>query len=305
MELRQLSHFVAVAEHRHFTRAAGQLHLTQSSLSASIRSLERELGGELFVRSTRRVELTEAGRALLPSAQRALAAAEQGRDAVAGVHGVLRGRLTIGAIQTLGLVNLPALLARYHRRHPGVSLRLRHSNVRSLVHETLAGKVDLAFVDRPLGDQEDRVRAHSLGAENLVLAVAADDPLARRGRVRLAELADRDFVEYRADSALRASIDAVCRDANLRRHICCEVDTMPVLVDLVAHGLGVALLPPIAVRNAADRVATLPTDPAIHQELLVVTAGNREPSQAATALLDLLKDRSGRGPAPVVAPDRE
>jgi DNA-binding transcriptional LysR family regulator len=117
MELRQLGHFLAVAEERHFTRAAKRVHLTQSSLSSSIRSLERELGSELFVRSTRQVELTETGRALIPAARRAVVASEEARDAVAAVRGLVRGQLAIGAIQ-LRELNLPALLARYHRRHP-------------------------------------------------------------------------------------------------------------------------------------------------------------------------------------------
>ena len=99
MELRQLTHFLAVAEANHFTRAATRVHLTQSSLSSSIRALERELGTDLFVRSTRRVELTEAGRALLPAARRAVSAAEDGLDAVAGVRGLVRGQLAIGVIQ--------------------------------------------------------------------------------------------------------------------------------------------------------------------------------------------------------------
>src|ERR1700754_132957 len=102
MELRQLSQFLAVAEDRHFTRAAARVHLTQSSLSSSIRALEQELGCDLFVRSTRQVELTEAGRALLPAARSAVAAAEDGRDAVAAVQGLVRGHLAIGAIASLG-----------------------------------------------------------------------------------------------------------------------------------------------------------------------------------------------------------
>ena len=135
MNLRQLAHFVAVAQTSNFTRAATRVHLTQSSLSSSIRALEGELGSDLFVRSTRRVELTEAGRALLPAAQRAIAAAQDGRDAVAGVRGLLRGQLAIGAIQTVGPVNIPASLARYHRRHPAVGLRLRHDGVPALVED--------------------------------------------------------------------------------------------------------------------------------------------------------------------------
>src|ERR1700722_18592194 len=108
MELRQLAHFVAVAEERHFTRAAARVHVVQSSLSSSIGALERELGEALFVRDNRRVALTQAGRALLPAARRALAAADEGRDAVAGGRGVLHRQMRVGAIQTLGVVDLAA-----------------------------------------------------------------------------------------------------------------------------------------------------------------------------------------------------
>ena len=107
MEFRQLAHFVAVAEELHFTRAAARVHVVQSSLSASIHALEREMGTELFVRDSRHVTLTQAGRSLLPAARRALTAADEGRDAVAGVRGVLRGQLHIGTIQTLGVMDLP------------------------------------------------------------------------------------------------------------------------------------------------------------------------------------------------------
>ncbi|WP_163507014.1 LysR family transcriptional regulator [Fodinicola acaciae] len=288
MEMRQLSHFVAVAELRHFSRAARQLHLTQSSLSASIRALERELGGALFYRSTRRVDLSEAGRALLPAARRALAAAEEGKDAVAGVHGLLRGQLTIGAIQTLGRIDLGRVLVRFHRRHPGVTLRLHHAGVATLVDETVAGSVDVAFVDRPLGDRGDQVDEHPLGSEVLVLAVPSNDPLAALRQVRLTDLADREFVEYRADSALRARIDAICRDIGLRRRVCCETDVMTDLVDLVATGMGISLIPQHAVRSAADRVTAIRTDPSIPRELLAVTAADRRPTPAAAALLALV-----------------
>jgi len=96
MELRQLEHFVAVAEESHFTRAAELLQISQSGLSASIRALETELGTPLFVRSTRRVELTEAGRVLLAESHRTLASVAAAHDAVAAVRGVLRGTLSVG-----------------------------------------------------------------------------------------------------------------------------------------------------------------------------------------------------------------
>ncbi len=198
--------------------------------------------------------LTDAGRALLPAARRAVAAAEDGRDAVAGVRGLVRGQLAIGVIhtQSLGCVDFPALVARYHRRHPAVTVRLHHAGVASLVHHTADGELELAIVDLPLGPQAGRVTARPIGTESLQLGVAAPDPLAHRNRVRLSDLADRDFVEYRADSSLRASIDRACEAAGLRRRIACEVDTMADLVELVALGLGVSLLPPAAIRMAGD-----------------------------------------------------
>ncbi|WP_064745321.1 LysR family transcriptional regulator [Pseudonocardia acaciae] len=286
MELRQFEHFLAVVEERHFTRAARRVHIAQSSLSSSIRALERELGSELLIRSSRRVELTEAGRALVPAARRALAATQDGRDAVDAVRGVLRGRLDIGVIQSVGIVDLPALLAAYRGRYPGVTLRLRNASVGDLVQMTLDGDLDLAFVDRPLDGR--RLREIPFGVESLVLAVPAGDPLAARRVVRLDELAEREFVEYRADSALRARIDQVCAQVGLRRRVCCEVDTLAQLVELVGHGLGPALLPPLSVRRA-DRVVAIRTEPDISRELLAVTAAERPPAPATAALLAMLE----------------
>lgn len=291
MELRQLTHFLAVAEAHHFTRAATQVHLTQSSLSSSIRVLERQLGTDLFVRSTRRVELTEAGRALLPAARRAVEAAEDGLDAVAGVRGLVRGQLAIGVIQsqTVGPLDIPALLARYHRRHPAVALRMHHAGVPSLVHQTADGELELAIVDLPFGPQGARVRARPIGTESLLVGVAEHDPLAARHRVRLTDLAERGFVEYRADSSLRASIDRACRAAGVERRVVCEVDTVADLVELVALGLGVSLLPPAAIRMAGGRVVGLASDPSIPRDLMLVTPLEREPSPAAGAFLELLE----------------
>jgi DNA-binding transcriptional LysR family regulator len=206
---------------------------------------------------------------------------------------LVRGQLAIGAIQTLGPVNVPALLARFRRRHPAVTLRLRHAGVTSLVRQTADGALELAIVDLPLGPQASRVRARAIGTEALLLGVGAQDPLAERSRIRLLDLADRDFVEYRSDSSLRASIDDACRAAGLKRRVACEVDTMADLVELVALGVGVSLLPPAAIRMAAARTIGIATDPSIPRELMLVTPLDREPSPACAAFLELL-DSDGR-----------
>lgn len=282
MELRQLEHFLVLAEELHFTKAAARVHLVQSSLSSSIAALERELGTPLLVRARRKVELTEAGRALLPAARRSVAAAQEARDAVAAVRGVLRGRLRVGAIQAIGDVPVPRLLAAFHARHPAVHLHLRHDSVPRLVRDVVDGGLDVAFVDRPFDPQH--VHERPLAVQALVLAVRRSDPLAGRARVALPELADREFVEYRADSALRARIDAVHERLGLARRSTCEVDTIADLVGAVEHGIGVALVPPETLHRHPDVVAVA-TDPSIPRELVLVHAADRPPSPAAAAFL--------------------
>jgi DNA-binding transcriptional LysR family regulator len=254
--------------------------------------LERELGETLLIRNSRQVALTEAGRALLPAAYRAIAAAEEGYAAVAAMQGLVGGRLSIGVIQSLGIVNLPLLLGQFHQRHPSVSMRLRHDSVDALVRATVDGDLDLSIVDRPLAVRS--VRELHLGSESLVLAVRHEDQLAGRRHVRLVDLTDREFVEYRTDSGLRALIDAACAQVGLQRRICCEVDLLTQLVALVEHGLGIALLPAQALAGAQGIVA-VQTEPVIPRELIVVTAVNRPLARAAAALLDMFPTVEARG----------
>ena len=288
MELRQLAHFVAVAEELHFTRAATRVHVVQSSLSASIHTLEREMGAALFVRDSLDVMLTQAGRALLPAARRALAAADEGRDAVAGIRGVLRGQLHVGAIQTLGVIDLPALLARFRRAHPGVIIRLSHDAASVLAHAAADAQLDIAFIDGPT-DPATLTRVE-IGHDDLVLAVPQGDPLARRASIRLGDpaLRERDFVDYRADSALYAQIDVACAAAGLARRTVCEAQNMQYLAELVQHGLGISVLPPMSVRAVTAQVSAIRITPPLRRDICAVVAATRPPTGAAQALLDLL-----------------
>lgn len=294
MELRQLAHFVAVAEELHFTRAATRVHVVQSSLSASIHALEREMGTELFVRDSRHVTLTQAGRALLPAARRALNAADEGRDAVAGVRGVLRGQLHIGTIQTLGVIDLPALLTSFSRAHPDVSIRLTHDAAAALARAAADAQLDIAFIDGPTDPA--KVRRVDLGHDDLILAVPQDDPLAKQTTIGLDDpaLRERNFVDYRADSALRAQIDVACAAAGLARRTICEAQNMQYLAELVQHGLGISVLPPMSLRAVTAQVFALQITPPIRRDICAVVSAGRPPTGAAQALLDLLTQHEHR-----------
>lgn len=238
MELRQLSYFVAAAEECHFTRAAKRLHIAQSGLSAAVRSLERELGAALFVRNTRQVRLTAAGVALLAEARRTLAASAACVDAVAAVQGLLRGSLAIGSLQCLHVVHLPSVLAGFLAAHPGLDIELRQGGSGELTSLVARGKLDVAFVSRP-AVAPDEVAVTSLATEPLVLALAPDHPLARAGRVPVAALAAERFVDFAPDWGTRDLVDSVVG----ARRVALEVTDVHSLLDLVACGLGVALVP--------------------------------------------------------------
>ncbi|MEP6827804.1 MAG: LysR family transcriptional regulator, partial [Aestuariivirga sp.] len=154
LELRQLQHFIAVAEERHFTRAAQRVNIVQSALSSSIRALEDELNSRLVMRNTRNVQLTPAGQAFLERAREAIRTIEAGRDAVADIENLRSGTLSIGSVHTLpAFLDLPSLIASFHAANPGIEVRLRQSDTTALIEQLRTGQLDLAFL--PLLDPPD------------------------------------------------------------------------------------------------------------------------------------------------------
>jgi DNA-binding transcriptional LysR family regulator len=286
VELRQLSHFVAVAEECHFTRAAKRLHVAQSGLSASVRSLERELGADLFVRSTRQVRLTPAGVALLAQARRTLAASSACADAVAAVQGLLRGALAIGTLQCLHVVHLPAVLSAFVSAHPGLDVELRTGGSGQLTDLVAQGKLDVAFVGRPPAPPDDVVVA-PLASEPMVLACAPTHPLASSAAVSVAALAGERFVDFAPDWGPRDLVDSVVG----ARHVALEVTDVFSLLDLVACGLGIALVPQsFSVKTDKVQFVGL-ADRVPHWETVTVTAD--PPSAGATALVADVRRAAG------------
>jgi DNA-binding transcriptional LysR family regulator len=285
MELRQLEHFVAVADERHFTRAAEVLSITQSGLSASIRALERELGAQLFVRSTRSVELTDAGLALLRESRRTLASAAAGREAVAAVQGLRRGRLVVGTEEGLDAVDVPGVVARFLASHPGVELVLRQAGSTLLVKELAAGDVDVAFIataPERMAGVEQRV----LASEAMVVVCHPGHPLAGARDVPLARLAQEAFIDLSPESGAQAIAERAFAAAGVQRRTVLEVDDTEMLRAMVNHGLGIALVPaPAACR--LPRISLRKGDVEYWQVSAIARGGGRG-SIAARALLDVI-----------------
>ena len=254
MELRHLRHFVALAEERSFTQAAARELIVQSGLSTSIRALEKEVGALLFVRGTRPVRLTAEGTALLPAARHTLDAAQAAQQAVQDAHGVLAGRLRIGALQTSGhTLPFSSWLAEFALAHPRVDISVQQLPALQMLDLVADGRLDCALVsvveDHPRG-----LEVIPLLAEPVVLIVSRDHPLAAAGSVTLGDLAGERFVEPPAQWAIRGMVDDAFRAAGISRRIACEVNEWTMVLELVAAGVGVTLAPTgfdLAARVAA------------------------------------------------------
>ena len=287
MELRHLAHFLAVAEERSFTRAAERVHLVQSALSVSIRSLERELGVALFDRTTHRVELTPAGQVLVPEARRTLAAAEAACDAVASVEGGLRGTVRIGIMHSLSLIDLAALLTEYHRQRPGVTLvpSAAPGGSAELAHEVAEGRLDLAFAALPDG-YPPGLDVRPLASEAMQLACPPDHPFPGRRPIALAELDGRRFIDFPNGWGTRLSVDRLFLQAGLHREIVVEVADIPNVIDLVRAGFGFAFLAPSTVPGR--RLTLRAVEPAPNFTVSLVTSSTRPLPAAARALVELV-----------------
>ncbi len=272
VELRQLQHFVAVAQECHFTRAAQRVHIVQSALSASVRALEDELGARLFVRSTRQVRLTSAGTALYEKALAVLQMAEEARDAVAQVQGLRRGVLAIGSVQSLPpFLDLPALLARFHDLHPDLEIRLVQGASASLLEQVRDGRLDVAFL--PLSEPPGDVATSIITCEALVVACAPDHPLAGAADLSLEALTDEAFVDFEPGWGTRRLVDKLFAAAGVARRIDFEVNDLGTVLDLVARGLGVALVPePVAAAHTPGLGVARLSKPEICWELVAAYA---------------------------------
>ncbi|MEU6654172.1 LysR family transcriptional regulator [Streptomyces sp. NPDC046900] len=285
MDLRHLRYFVAVAEERHFGRAAERLHMAQPPLSQQIRQLEAELGVDLFHRTTRRVDLTAAGRAYLKRARAILAEVDDAARLARRVAAGAVGHLTIGCVGSATYSLLPALSRRLSLELPGVDFSFRGEMLAPDQVEALrTGAIDVALLRPPLADLSLTVR--TLRHDRLVVAVPADHPLAKRSRLRAHDLADADLIMHSADrrSVMYGVVLRLLHDAGVEPHIRHEVGETSTLITLVAGGLGLAVVPEPATALTLEGVVYLPlTGPTARVELAVAHRADRsEPHLART-----------------------
>jgi LysR family transcriptional regulator, transcription activator of glutamate synthase operon len=290
MDLRQLRYLVALAEERSFTRAAAREHIAQPALSQQIRRLEQEVGLALAQRNTRAVSITEAGEVLVDRARRMLAELDAARAELEALRGIQTGRVTIGALHTMGPIDVSLALATFHEQHPGVELTVREQSSEELADMLRVDEIDLAFLS-----VTERIESEGLGlaqllSEELVAALPRAHRLAGRRRIRMAELADEQFISYREGARLRELLMAAGRLAGFEPQVKLESNEPERIRQLVRRGMGVAILPRSdAAPEGELAVATL-TEPALTRDITLAWREDRRHSPAAAEFLVLARE---------------
>ncbi|MET7696561.1 LysR family transcriptional regulator [Streptomyces sp. NPDC005485] len=289
--------FLDVARFGSFTVAARTLGWTQSAVSRQIASLESALGGAvLFDRLPRGVRLTEAGRVLVPHAEAVVERLHGAGRELAALREVSGGQLRVGAFATADAALVPRAIAAFRARHPGVRLTRREGLTPVLLEQLSAGGLDLAVVSTTGRAPLDAYALHHLLDESLYVAVPADHPLADAPSVRLAQLADADWISGspRPEGTL---LDAAVRHG-FRPRVAHVVAEWTAKQGYVAAGLGVTLVPALAAESVRPDIVLLP----VHDEgaparaVYAATARGRSLSPAAAAFLGALREAAAKIP---------
>lgn len=290
MELAQLEAFITAADCGSFSRAAEILQVAQPSLSNRIQSLEREVGQPLFERMGRGVKLTDAGRSFLPYAQRVLRTLHEGMIVLEGTREGTGGRLTIGTAPAVGTYVLPRILKIYCDAHAGVDVLVRTGHSDDVLQMVLDDDVQVGF-GRPITHPD--VRTVVLYRDELVLVVSSNHRYAKRGTVKVEDLADESLIVFDRDSGYYNLILNLFRDLGVVPQQQMQLDSIEATKKMVESNLGIALLPEVSV----DREIKLGTLHKVHiesaepvnREIAVMYRRNKPQSGPMSAFLALLE----------------
>lgn len=287
MELRQLRYVEAVARHRHFTRAAEELHVAQSALSHQIKRLEAELGTELFSRNSRTVVVTEAGEAVAARARGVLDQVGVLRQEVDELRGLVRGELAVGATLPAGQIDVPSVLVRFSEAYPGIEVELQEGTAGDMMGYLLDGRIDVAF-SLLANEPPPEVAVERLGEEEVVAAFPAGKG-PERERVTAAELSRHSLITPRSGSAIKQAVDEFFARAGKTMDISLESGDPFLLRCLVSAGFSAATLPTSLTRREGPPIDVRGLRPAVRLPATLIWHGRRHQTPAARAFIDFIR----------------
>jgi DNA-binding transcriptional LysR family regulator len=290
--LRQLYGFKAVADAGTFTAAAQRLKVAQPALSLNIRDLEAELGARLFDRTTRRVELTAAGREFLQSVDKLIADLEQAVQNARDLAERKRGRLVVAAPPLLAAMVVPGAVADYKKRFSSIDVSVIDVQTNVIVNKVRSGEADCGI--GTFAETEEGIRKEVLFEDALMAWCPAQSPCSRSSRLAWKDLPAGQLIAMTRDSRIRFLVDQAYQSIGQTVRPAYEVSHMTTAIMMVEAGLGVAVLPAYVwgfarAFNVTPRVLS---EPEVRREVAIIHAGGRALSPAAEAFTQYLKKRA-------------
>jgi DNA-binding transcriptional LysR family regulator len=243
MEFHQLQYVVAVASHRHFTKAAEAICVAQSSLSQQITKLEDELGLKLFDRTTRTVYPTCAGHEFILHAKRIIAQVEAAKQSMEAYANLTKGTVNIGAITTLESIDFVALISAFHRTYSGLHINIVNTGSYRLAELLQTMEINAAIFSPQVDTDLTNLDIYPLAEDEFVLVTSLAHPLANHQAIDLAELAAEDFIFPSPDQSIYKIYEKACRDAGFSPRIVCQSSHSESSLALVANGMGIGFFP--------------------------------------------------------------
>jgi LysR family transcriptional activator of glutamate synthase operon len=269
VELRQLQYFLAVARLEHVTRASQSLRVAQSAISRQIHQLEEELGVQLFAQKGRNLHITPAGKLFFTRIEVLMTELERSVMEVQEFMNPEAGEIRVGFPHSLGIHLLPSVIAEYRNEHPNVKFVLKQGTYHVLLRDLLEGEIDLAFIS-PLPEDNDEVEGELLLTEELRVVLPPNHLLAHYTTIRLEQLKDEPFVMFSEEYSLRTIVLDACKKAGFTPLIGFEGEETDTIRGLVAAGLGVSLLPEMALIESSPM---MPVSIHVNEPQVVRTIG--------------------------------
>ena len=290
MELHQLRYFCAVARAGNFTRAAEEQHIAQPSLSQQVRKLEDELGAKLFDRFPRFARLTEFGTAFLPKAGEILRRVGEARTEIQEMSGAEIGTVSVGAIPTIAPYLLGPAIAGFARQHPSISISLSEEITPVLLDYLHHGRVDLVVLALPV--RGDELVCEELFREPLFAALPLGHKLAARKSLSLAEIRNEPFLLLKEGHCFRENMLSACRRSRVHPRVIFESGQFSTILSMVATGMGVSVVPAMAVEKQAGCRFVRVSDERAVRSVGLAQLKHRFPTRAQSALVEQLRRRA-------------
>lgn len=243
--------FIEVAQSATFAEAAEKLYLSQPALSTSIKNMEEQLGGKLFIRSTRKVELSPEGRIFLPNAKRVLADFDGAIDDVKALFSAQTGSIVISAMPAFAEGRLARIIHGFNKKHANISIRILDVVMEQAIENVRAGRAELGFVFAPQNTQG--LHFTPLFSDEFCLVVPSDHVLAKQASCTLSEMSKFPIIAMNRESSLRRWLDAALADANCEVNIVSEATQLGTIGQIVAQGLGVAIVPQLCRQQMQNK----------------------------------------------------